>query len=264
MNPAAGVVLIAGGAAAGLLGAFVLWRRLPPVGAIGVVSGSGMAAGAGALLVQGNPGAGDWLITLAVLAVVAALHCRALFGSPGGALSGSVQDSRLLPKVAWPRRKTGYPMTQRMDEPGLATEPTAPAPAPDAGTVAVVPAGTAPRPRRRARQTRVVIRKVGPWSVFKFSLLFYSCIVLVILLALAMLYWILGAIGAIDHLTEFAQELFVEEGFKIDGGWIFARMTLIGVAMVIIWSLINLFIAFLYNLISDVVGGIEVTLAEPH
>lgn len=268
MNPPAGVVLIAGGAAAGLLGAFVLWRRLPPAGAVGFVSGSGLATGAGALLVQENPGAGDWVITLTILAVVAPLHCRVLFGVPDGALAGSLRGSGLLPKVAWPRRKTGYPMTQRMDEPGLATEPTTeptePAPAPDAGTVAAVPAGTATRPRQRARQTRVVIRKVGPWSVFKFSLLFYSCIVLVILLALAMLYWILGAIGAIEHLTEFTRDLFAEEDFRIHGGWIFARMTLIGVAMVIIWSLINLFIAFLYNLISDVVGGIEVTLAEPH
>jgi len=268
VNPAAGVVLITGGAAVGLLGAFVLWRRLPPLGAVGFVAGSGLATGAGALLAQENSGAGDWVITLTVLAVVAPLHCRVLFGAPDGALAGSLRGSGLLPNLAWPRRKTGYPMTQRMDEPGLATEtttePIAPSPAPDAGTVAGVPAGTATRPRRRARQTRVVIRKVGPWSVFKFSLLFYSCIVLVILLALAMLYWILGAIGAIEHLTEFTRELFAEEDFKIHGGWIFARMTLIGVAMVIIWSLINLFIAFLYNLISDVVGGIEVTLAEPH
>jgi hypothetical protein len=38
----------------------------------------------------------------------------------------------------------------------------------------------------------------------------------------------------------------------------------LGLFMVIIWSLINLFIAFLYNLISDVIGGIEVTLSERH
>ena len=32
--------------------------------------------------------------------------------------------------------------------------------------------------------------------------------------------------------------------------------------MVVVWSLINVFVAFLYNLISDLVGGIEITLAE--
>ena len=29
-----------------------------------------------------------------------------------------------------------------------------------------------------------------------------------------------------------------------------------------VWSVINVFVAFLYNLISDIVGGIDVTLAE--
>ena len=37
---------------------------------------------------------------------------------------------------------------------------------------------------------------------------------------------------------------------------------LIGLAMVVIWSLINVFVAFLYNLLSDIVGGVEVTLSE--
>jgi hypothetical protein len=150
-------------------------------------------------------------------------------------------------------------MSQRTDDPGLATEPTTAA-AP-VGSI-----GPAPDRRRgflrRPRQTRVVIRKLGPWSVFKFSLLFYFCIMLVILLALGMLYSILGAIGALDSVTKLARELFSDKTFEIHGDWIFARLTMIGVAMVFIWSLINVFVAFLYNLISDVVGGVEVTLAE--
>ncbi len=112
------------------------------------------------------------------------------------------------------------------------------------------------------RHTRVMIRKVGPWSVLKFSLLFYSCVMLVILLALAILYGILGAIGALDSVTRLTRDLFADQSFEIQGSWIFSRLALIGVAMVVLWSLINLFVAFLYNLISDVVGGIEVTLAE--
>jgi len=154
-----------------------------------------------------------------------------------------------------------------MDEPSLATEPTPPAaaatvPAPE--VAAAIPPEITRAPRRRARQTRVVLRKVGPWSVFKFSLLFYLCVMTVILLALAMLYGILGAVGALEHVTEFARNLFADKSFSINGGWIFARLTVLGLAMVLIWSLINLFIAFLYNLISDVIGGIEVTLAERH
>jgi hypothetical protein len=150
-------------------------------------------------------------------------------------------------------------MSQRTDPPGVATEPS-PAVAP-LGTI-----GAAAERRRgflrRPRQTRVVLRKVGPWSVFKFSLLFYFCIMLVILLALGMLYSVLGAIGALDSVTKLARELFSDKTFEINGEWIFMRLALIGVAMVFVWSLINVFVAFLYNLISDVVGGVEVTLAE--
>ena len=117
-----------------------------------------------------------------------------------------------------------------MDEPGLATEPTSPpaaatVPAPE--VVAAIPPAITRAPRRRARQTRVVLRKVGPWSVFKFSLLFYLCVMTVILLALAMLYGILGAVGALEHVTEFARNLFADKSFSINGGWIFARKVLL-------------------------------------
>jgi hypothetical protein len=150
-------------------------------------------------------------------------------------------------------------MNQRTDDPGLRTEPT-PAVAP---VGAIGPVGDRRWGfRKRPRQTRVVIRKVGPWSVFKFSIVFYFCIMLVILLALGMLYSVLGAVGALDSVTKLARELFSDKTFTIHGDWIFQRLALLGVAMVFLWSLINVFVAFLYNLISDVVGGVEVTLAE--
>jgi hypothetical protein len=117
--------------------------------------------------------------------------------------------------------------------------------------------------RPRSRQARVIIRKVGPWSVLKFSLLFYICIMVVILGALVILYSVLGAIGAIENVEELIGKLFSdEETFRIQGDWLFARATTIGIAMVVLWTLINVFVAFLYNLISDIVGGIEVTLSE--
>ena len=45
-------------------------------------------------------------------------------------------------------------------------------------------------------------------------------------------------------------------------GSVFGWLLLAGLGNVIVWSLVNVFVAFLYNLISDVVGGIEVTLAQ--
>jgi hypothetical protein len=123
-------------------------------------------------------------------------------------------------------------------------------------------AGQRPSRKSQRRHARVVIRKVGPWSVFKMSIIFYFCVMLVLLGAGVILYGMLGAIGALDSTTRLIRDLFADQLFVINGRWLFTRGLVIGLAMVFIWSLINVFVAFLYNLISDLVGGVEVTLAE--
>jgi Transmembrane domain of unknown function (DUF3566) len=117
-------------------------------------------------------------------------------------------------------------------------------------------------PPARSRQAKVVLRKVGPWSVLKISFLFYLCVMVVIIGAMMILYAIVGAIGALDSLTRLIRDLFADQSFEIHGGWLFSRGLSIGLALVVLWSLINVFVVFLYNLLSDVVGGIEVTLSE--
>ena len=122
--------------------------------------------------------------------------------------------------------------------------------------------GRTRRSKKQRRHARVVIRKVGPWSVFKLSVIFYFCVMLVLLGAGITLYGMLGAIGALDSTTRLIRDLFADQSFVINGRWLFSRGLTIGLVMVVVWSLINVFIAFLYNLISDLVGGVEVTLAE--
>jgi hypothetical protein len=112
------------------------------------------------------------------------------------------------------------------------------------------------------RQTRVVVRRVDPWSVFKFSLLFYFCLMLVFEFALLILYWILGLLGVLDSLSRLLGQLMAVTAFRINGFWIFSRLFLVGIIGVFVWSAVNFFVTLLYNLVSDVVGGIQVTLAE--
>ena len=116
--------------------------------------------------------------------------------------------------------------------------------------------------KAQRRHARVVIRKVSPWSVFKVSVIFYLCVMLVLLGAGMILYGMLGAIGALDSTTRLIRDLFADQAFVINGRWLFTRGLVIGLLMVVVWSLINVFVVFLYNLISDLVGGVEVTLAE--
>ena len=83
MDVSAGILLIATATAVGLVDVFVLWARLPPGVVLTLLSMCGVVLGAGALLVQGNVGAANWITTLVALAVLAPIHCRAVFGPPG-------------------------------------------------------------------------------------------------------------------------------------------------------------------------------------
>lgn len=122
--------------------------------------------------------------------------------------------------------------------------------------------------RRGSRRTRVVVRKIGPLSVLKFSLIFYFCVMLIVFFALMIVYALLSAIGAIDAAGRLLGYVFATgnangpQPVVIRFGRVFTWIFLVGAANVVLWSLVNVFVAFLYNLISDVVGGIELTLAE--
>lgn len=118
--------------------------------------------------------------------------------------------------------------------------------------------------RTAARRTKVVVRRVDPWSVLKFSLLFYFCMMLVFLFALLILYWVLQVTGVLDSAAKVLTDVGFggTAGFEFHGFWVFSRLFLIGLGGVVVWSLVNMLVSVLYNLISDVVGGIQVTLAE--
>jgi hypothetical protein len=125
---------------------------------------------------------------------------------------------------------------------------------------------TAPGAERPAqRRVRVQIRKVNPWSVLRFSLLFYFCLMLVALLGLAILYGILSAAGVLESLSDLLTDVGFGDrqgNFQFDTGYIFRTLFLIGLISTILWAAFTLVVAFLYNLIADLVGGIEVTLIE--
>lgn len=114
-----------------------------------------------------------------------------------------------------------------------------------------------------SRRIRVGIRRISPWSVLKFSLIFYFCVMLVVLFGFGILYVLLGALGVLDSLAQLLGSLWAVEGqFEFNGFAIFRTLFLVGFLTVVIGSALTVFITVLYNLISDLVGGIEVTLVE--
>jgi len=84
----------------------------------------------------------------------------------------------------------------------------------------------------------VVVRKVGPWSVFKMSVIFYVCVMLVLLGAGRHPVRMLSAMGLIDSLEDLANELGFGPGFTVHGDWLFIRGLWYGVALVVVGSVI--------------------------
>lgn len=78
------MALIGSGAVVSIVCATLLHRRIPASLVYGLAAAGGVAVGSGALLVQSRePGAGDWVVTLATLGVLVPAHIRVVFGRAG-------------------------------------------------------------------------------------------------------------------------------------------------------------------------------------
>ena len=71
--------------------------------------------------------------------------------------------------------------------------------------------------RLQARKVRRILRHVSPWSVFKFSLLFYLCVWLIGLVAGVILWRVGQEAGAISNVETFYAKATGEVTFELDG-----------------------------------------------
>lgn len=98
--------------------------------------------------------------------------------------------------------------------------------------------------------------------MLRFSVLFYASMLLVVLVAGTLLWIAAEAMGVIDNVENFVRELFALEQYRIKGFQLFTASLVGGLVLVIIGTGINVLMAVVYNLTSDVVGGVEVTVLE--
>lgn len=112
-------------------------------------------------------------------------------------------------------------------------------------------------PGRIVRQA-VTVSRVDPWSVLKLSLIFYFCFLLVVMLGLTVFWAVLSQLGVIEGLTGFLNKLQLT--LVIKGGNIARTVFLLGILNVVLWTGVNVFFAFGYNLLADVIGGLRIEL----
>jgi hypothetical protein len=119
------------------------------------------------------------------------------------------------------------------------------------------------------RRTRVTVRRFGLLSVFKFALIFSMCMMVVVWLALMLIFFALQAAGVTDTISYWIGCVInAPEGTKrcvasgVDGVRLFTTLFGVGLVMAAASAVLWTFIALIYNLIADIVGGVEVVLAE--
>ena len=114
----------------------------------------------------------------------------------------------------------------------------------------------------QGRRARRVIRKVDTWTVLRFSVLFYASLLVVVLVAGILLWIAASSVGVIDNFEDFVKELFALESFRISGFRLFSASVVGGLMLVVLGTGVNVLLAVVYNLTSDIVGGVEITVLE--
>ena len=117
------------------------------------------------------------------------------------------------------------------------------------------------------RRARMQIRRIDPWSTLKVSLVLSVALFFVWMIAVAFLYLALGGMGVWSKLNSNVGDLLTSAsgasgGELVSSGTIFGSAALIGLVNIVLLTAMATVGAFVYNLTTDLVGGIEVTLAD--
>jgi hypothetical protein len=110
------------------------------------------------------------------------------------------------------------------------------------------------------RVTRVV-RHVDPWSVFKVAAVFSFLAYAIGLVAGVLLWNVAYATGTVDNI-ERGMESTGWETFELNGGEIFHNAWIAGLFAAVGLTGLAVLVATLFNLITDLVGGLRFTVLE--
>ena len=117
----------------------------------------------------------------------------------------------------------------------------------------------------RSRRTRLTLKRIDPWSVFLFSLVASVFVGIAVIVAVAVLYAVVGSLGITESLNELFAEVtggsLVTDPLLTTGRVVGGAAVLAAVNVVFLTLLATLS-ALLYNLCASFTGGLELTLGE--
>jgi hypothetical protein len=121
---------------------------------------------------------------------------------------------------------------------------------------------------RTPKRARLYVTRVDPWSVTKASFMLALALGVVLVIAVAVVWWVLDYTGVFLTLSRTIDEVVgsASTGFNLMNYLEFSRV--IGVAIVIasveivLVSLLSTLFAIMYNLSVGLTGGVEVVLSD--
>ncbi len=168
--------------------------------------------------------------------------------------------------AASPTVPTAPPAT--VPSPPAATVPSAPpAPTQERRSASRAPSSPAPRPVA-ARRVRLTVSRVDPWSAMKISFLLSVALGIAGVVMVFVLWTILAGMGVFDQVNGIIGQV-VQDGQQrfdimdfIGLGRVLSLSIVIAVIDVILITAIATLGAFLYNVSSALVGGVQLTLTD--
>ncbi len=122
---------------------------------------------------------------------------------------------------------------------------------------------TVTRPRRlEARRVRRLIRHIDPWSMLKLSILFFLSVWLIVMIAAVIVWTVAQGSGTVEKVETFVQSNLGVTDWKLDGEFLFRQFGLVGLILTLGASLAATIGSVVFNLISDIIGGVWITVIE--
>jgi hypothetical protein len=123
------------------------------------------------------------------------------------------------------------------------------------------------RPGRGPRRARLQLRHIDTWSALKISLVLSIAMFFIWMVAVGVLYGVLNALNVFDTLNDLFGQIGSASGSENSGdvvtpGLVFGGAAIIGAINIVLMTALCTVGTFIYNLCSDLVGGLELTLSE--
>lgn len=115
--------------------------------------------------------------------------------------------------------------------------------------------------RPRVRKVTRTVRHLDPWSVFKVALVFSMCLYGVLLTSGVLIWNVASTTGTVANVERWFMQ-FGWETFELDGGEIFRNAWVAGLFGAVALTGAAVLVATLFNLVSDMVGGVRLTVLE--